>query len=366
MAMMATGGSLKGQRIIVTGSNSGIGRETASELAARGAAVTLACRNVAAAKTTAEDIRKHHPGADVRVGAPLDLGSAASIRAFVHAEGGPGKPLHVLVNNAGANYLPRRRTNDGFCTLAQVNYLGPYLLTRLLEPSLLAAAPRARVVNLSSVMSRLGSMPPNPRDYLTSEAAGGENYAASKLANVFFTYEAQRRLAPLGVQSCAVDPGSVNTDIYRSVAMGRGVFKAVREFFCSPPREGAAAVVHAASEPWPEARGRQRSRGSSDSGDVPRDELRFYGRGLFGTPPLAWVGGPYLGPLGALKRAASSLPCLFSAALDQPLRRITGGRLGSITRQVQSASSSYDTDYAAALWDVSAEALGLPRDPVAK
>ncbi len=80
----------------------------------------------------------------------------------------------------------------------QVNYLGPYLLTRLLEPSLAAGAP-SRVVNLSSVMSRFGELT-NPRDYLRQPNRGGEDYAASKLANVLFSYEAQRRLSPLGIQ----------------------------------------------------------------------------------------------------------------------------------------------------------------------
>lgn len=359
---------LAGRSIIVTGANQGIGKEAAAELAARGASVTLACRDTAAAEAAAADIRRRHPHADVSVGPPLDLGSTDSVRAFASSVGGGGssgggrasghpEPLHVLVNNAGANYLPQGRTPEGVCTLAQVNYLGPYLLTRLLEPRLAAGAP-SRVVNVSSIMSRFGEVG-NAQDFLTSPDRGGEDYAATKLANVLFTYESQRRLAPLGIQSCAVDPGSVNTAIYRNNrVLGHGPFRAVREFFCSPPSEGAAAVVDAATVPW----AAPAVAGSSSDADVPRRQLRFYGRGLFGTPPVTWMGGPYHGMFGAVRRAALAPFALLSAALDQPVRNLSGGRLGAMTRQVPSSPSSYDRELAAALWNLSADTVGVPRD----
>lgn len=363
-------GSLRGKRVIVTGSNTGIGRETAAELSKLGATTILACRNTQAAEEAAAEIRRCQPGADVIVGPALDLSSPASIRAFAAEVGAPeAGALHVLVNNAGANYLPRGLVAGGVCRMAQVNYLGPYLLTRLLTPALRRASPEARVVNVSSVMSRLASLPPHPRDYLTKEAAGGENYGASKLANILFTYESQRRLGHLGIQSCAVDPGSVNTGIYRNSFLGQGPFKAVREFICSPPGEGAHAVVDAVTDQSTEASAviqpdhqavNLSDMSGADASDN-RSQLRFYGRGLFGLPPVTWVGGPYPGVRGAVRRTLGMLPCLVGAALDQPIRNISRGRWGVTTRRVPSAQPSYDMIYGAELWDESADAAGVPR-----
>ena len=204
---------------MVTGANSGIGFETARALARHGAGVTLACRNVAAAEQAAERIRSSHSGidnfgadvrgaggrgADVRV-AELDLSSLASVRSFADAWKGP---LDLLVNNAGV-MAPRtwQGTADGFELQFGTNHLGHFALTGLLLAALHAAA-SPRVVTVSSLAHHRGRpdvLDGNPPQTYRPEPA----YGNSKLANVLFGAELQRRAAANGsaLTSTMAHPG---------------------------------------------------------------------------------------------------------------------------------------------------------------
>ncbi|CAK9863954.1 unnamed protein product [Sphagnum jensenii] len=189
---------------IVTGANTGIGRETALGLAKAGMKVFLACRNADKAREAATYIRQscsHIPGgqADVDI-LVLDLQSLQSVRKCATDFKSRNLPLHLLVNNAGVNPIhipgPPWYTAEGVGVSAQINYLGPYVLTRLLEKNLVAAAP-SRVVNVSSIRHRQGKMQdPVYHDVLREkflrdfEAA---SYTEAKLANILFTFELQRR-----------------------------------------------------------------------------------------------------------------------------------------------------------------------------
>ncbi|MGX6448891.1 oxidoreductase [Patulibacter sp. S7RM1-6] len=201
-----------GRRAVVTGANSGLGKQTALALARAGAAVTLACRDVAKGEAAADAIRRAAPGAAVRVEA-LDLASLASVRAFAAREQDAGAPLDLLVNNAGVMATPPRLTADGFELQLGTNHLGHFALTGLLLP-LLRAADAARVVTLSSVAHRLGRI---AFDDLQSERHYGawRAYGQAKLANLLFARELARRAeaAGLALRSLAAHPGYSSTNL---------------------------------------------------------------------------------------------------------------------------------------------------------
>ncbi len=194
-------GSQAGRTIVVTGANSGLGLVTARELAREGARVILAVRDVEKGEAAAATI----PGdREVR---QLDLADLASVRAFAEAWTGA---LDVLVNNAGIMAIPERRTADGFEMQIGTNHLGHFALTNLLLPHL-----TDRVVTLSSQAHRAGSI---RLDDLNWEQGGYRSWAAygqSKLANLLFTSELQRRLEEVGspVRALAAHPGYAATNL---------------------------------------------------------------------------------------------------------------------------------------------------------
>jgi NAD(P)-dependent dehydrogenase (short-subunit alcohol dehydrogenase family) len=204
--------NLSGKTIIVTGGNSGIGYEASLQLAGKGARVVLACRDQTKAKAAANAIRAVHPNAIVDV-MSLDLASLASVRAFAEAFHAQQRALDVLCNNAGVMALPYRKTADGFEMQFGTNHLGHFALTaHLLD--LLRATPGARVVNVSSGAHRAGwirfddlQWQQGYRKWLA--------YGQSKLANLLFTYELQRRLAAanVAVMSVACHPGYAATNL---------------------------------------------------------------------------------------------------------------------------------------------------------
>ncbi|KAL4459097.1 hypothetical protein ABPG75_013962 [Micractinium tetrahymenae] len=372
---------MEGRQVVVTGATQGIGREAARQLAAQGARVVLACRDVERAEAVAEGIRRQHPGAQVEVGPPLDLGSLESVRSFAAAYKKRHRRLDCLVNNAGTNYTKPWFTPEGVGGLCQVNYLGHYALTRLLEDMLQASAP-SRVVNVSSVTHRYGWV--GEVGKFLSSWRPGSYYPSTKLANVLFAYELQRRLGEHGVQSCAVDPGGVASNIWTGSVFSRPPLSWFIGNLYAPPSDGAAAVVHAASVPWGQERkaaaainarwmGTDSSSNGSSHGRRRRHaahaapDLRFYARGLFASPAVtSWRGTPQDPAPGLLDRVRGALwggTAVVASLLDYPLRRITGGRLNSGTRPAPSAPLSYNAGLAAQLWDLSADASGLPCEP---
>ena len=206
--------TVDGKVSIVTGSNTGLGRATALELARRGSRVILAARSKERTIPALDEIAGE-VGADRVEFLQLDLASLASVKNATETFLSSGRPLHVLVNNAG---LAGRRgmTAEGFELTFGVNYLGHYLLTRLLLDGLVASAP-ARIVHVaSSVHHRVGKINWDRLRERRLLPATGE-YAVSKLANVLFNSELARRLAGTRVTTYAAHPGLAATDIYRVV-----------------------------------------------------------------------------------------------------------------------------------------------------
>ncbi len=204
------------QRVaIITGGNSGIGFVTASKLAARGFHVILASRNQQASSQAITRIHAVSPDAIVE-SIPLDLASFASVRACASAFQATGYPLHILINNAGGSVPGKQAsfTADGFEMTFGTNHLGHFLFTNLLLTELKQSAP-ARVITVSSELHNPAYAGGSPPDFDYDNLKGEKYYKPqvfyrnSKLANMWFAYELQRRLAGTGVTSNAVCPGFV-------------------------------------------------------------------------------------------------------------------------------------------------------------
>ena len=189
-----------GRTFVVTGANSGLGASTARALAAHGATVVLACRNV----TKGEAAAKTMPG-DVRV-QPLDLADLASVRAFADSVA----DVDVLVNNAGVMAVPFGRTADGFEMQVGTNFLGHFALTGLLLDRI-----AARVVTVSSNAHKAGQINLDDLNWERRRYQRWRAYAQSKLADLVFAYELQRRLTAAGspVLSLAAHPGYASTEL---------------------------------------------------------------------------------------------------------------------------------------------------------
>lgn len=201
--------SIDGKSVLVTGANSGIGLATAAELARRGATVTITARNDTKGRQAAEQIERT-TGASVAVRL-LDLSELDSIRSFVTGFEGDHTRLDVLINNAGVMAGSRRETPDGFEWTFGVNHLGPFLLTNLLTPLLADGAP-SRIINVSSGAHRSARRGVDFDDIqMTGGYSSSRAYAVSKLANIAFTVELERRLGEIGISARALHPGVVGT-----------------------------------------------------------------------------------------------------------------------------------------------------------
>lgn len=199
-----------GRLAVVTGANSGLGRSTAWDLARAGATVIVACRNTSKGEEAAARIKQDVPDADLRI-EQLDLADLDSVRAF--ADGLSEDRLDLLINNAGVMAPPRQLTKDGFESQFGTNHLGHFALTGRLMPKLLAA-PEPRVVTLSSGAHRIGRINfddlQGERRYIAWLA-----YGQSKLANLMFALELQRRATEAGTElkSMAAHPGYSATNL---------------------------------------------------------------------------------------------------------------------------------------------------------
>ncbi len=234
---------MTGKTVLITGANTGIGKATASELAARGARVALLCRDPAKAEAARTEIRARTPAAQVDV-LSLDLRSLASVRSCAKAVLEAYSRVDVLLNNAGVVPSTLRLTADGFEEQIGVNHLGHFLLTNLLLERLAASAP-ARVVTVSSMMHAGGAI-----DFASFRGPAKYNaiaaYRQSKLANILFANELARRVATRGVTSNSLHPGGVATEIMRDanwlIRVGMGLVGA-------SPEKGARTSVQLASAP---------------------------------------------------------------------------------------------------------------------
>ncbi|MDR3035872.1 MAG: SDR family NAD(P)-dependent oxidoreductase [Kitasatospora sp.] len=283
-----------GRTAVVTGANSGIGFETARVLAERGAAVALACRDPGTATEAAARISARIPGASLSV-VRLDLASLASVREAAAELRGRHDRLDLVINNAGLMMPPYGRTEDGFEQQLGINHLGHFALTGLLLDRMLAV-PGSRVVSVSSNAHRMGRIDFGnlhwERGYRRSAA-----YGQSKLANLVFTYELQRRLAAAGAATAALaaHPGLSRTELVRHLPG------------------------------WMRLGSRLAPSQSSAMGALPT--LRA------ATDPAA-MGGQYYGPAGR-------------------------GEFTGPARRVESSARSHDAETARRLWDESERLTGV-------
>ena len=242
--MPAVSVSLQGKTALVTGANTGIGRETARELARAGARVWVACRSQAKADAAMADIRLSVPTADLAF-LSLDLGSLAATRTAAQEFLASGDKLDLLVNNAGLAGS-QGTTSDGFEIQFGTNHLGPYLFTRLLLDRVVAASP-ARIVNVASRGHyRSKGIPYQHMRAPTRTTAGFDEYCDSKLANVLFTKSLAKRLVGTGVTTYSLHPGVVASDIWRRVPQP---FRWLAHQFMLTNAQGALTSLHCATAP---------------------------------------------------------------------------------------------------------------------
>ncbi len=235
-----------GRRAIVTGGNSGIGWHTARELARAGAEVTIASRDEGKANAAADGIRAVLPDARIRTEV-LDLARLASVRAFVERQLADAQPIDLLVNNAGVMALPKRRVSpDGHELQFATNVLGPFVLTGLLLPHILAAA-APRVVTVSSYAHTQGG--PTPIEDLESEESYRpvRAYSKTKLANILVTRELQRR-AGTRLLAVAAHPGASSTNLAVDTSLPMKLITwAMRPMLHSAAAAGAGPTLRAAT-----------------------------------------------------------------------------------------------------------------------
>jgi NAD(P)-dependent dehydrogenase (short-subunit alcohol dehydrogenase family) len=241
---------MAGRTVVVTGGNSGVGKATATALASAGAHTVITARNQAKGEEARADICRASGSDQVEL-VVFDLADLASVGLGAATLLDRCEHIHVLVNNAGLVLSERTETADGFETTFGVNHLGPFHLTRLLIDRLVASAP-ARVVNVASIAHRSarGGL---AFDDLQSDRhyRGMQAYSRSKLANILFTNELARRLAPDRVTANSLHPGTVATGYARdgdaSGFLAFGI-KVIKPFILTPER-GARTSVYLASSP---------------------------------------------------------------------------------------------------------------------
>jgi NAD(P)-dependent dehydrogenase (short-subunit alcohol dehydrogenase family) len=236
-----------GRTAVITGANTGLGYETAAALAAKGAHVVLAVRNLDKGKEAADQITHRSPGANVSL-QELDLTSLESVRAAAEQLKSTYDTIDLLINNAGVMMTPKGTTKDGFELQFGINHLGPFALTGLLLDRVLAV-PGSRVVTVSSLVHR--SAREIKFDDLQSERKYSRvgAYAQSKLANLMFTYELQRRLTGSNTIAVAAHPGNSNTDLTRNLPAAIRVVGALAAPLSQSADKGALPTLRAATDP---------------------------------------------------------------------------------------------------------------------
>lgn len=236
-----------GRTALVTGANSGIGFEAARVLAARGARVLIGCRSEERASAARARILGLHRDAEVAVVA-LDLGDLSSVRAAADVVNQEAR-LDLLVNNAGIMVPPREETADGFESQFGVNHLGHFALTGLLLGKI-EATPGARVVSVSSNAHKFGAIDFDDLQAEKSYSRVGR-YNMSKLANLLFVQELQRRLSPRSTDAIAVGchPGVSPTELIRFLPGWIQLLSPLMSFLSHEPPEAALPTLRAATDP---------------------------------------------------------------------------------------------------------------------
>ncbi len=245
---VVAGQDLSGRRAIVTGASAGLGVETARALVAAGAEVILPVRSPDKARANTGDF------ADKVRFADLDLGNFDSVRHFAQTIIDDGRPVDMLINNAGIMATPLRRTPQGYEGQFATNHLGHFLLSTLLLPAM-RKAPAARLVSLSSVGHRISPVVFEDVHFQTRDYDKWQAYGQSKTANALFAVEFDRRESANGIRAFSVHPGGIMTDLQRDLAneemQAMGWINEsgeVRNGFKTPP-QGAATAIWCATSP---------------------------------------------------------------------------------------------------------------------
>jgi NAD(P)-dependent dehydrogenase (short-subunit alcohol dehydrogenase family) len=244
---------LTGQQVLVTGASAGLGLETSRALAAHGAAVTMAVRDLTKGTAAMEQILDEVQDAtlDLR---QLDLADLSSVRTFAHGFVEDHPVLHVLIGNAGVMACPQGTTVDGFETQFGTNHLGHFLLVELLTPSLVAAG-GARVVLLSSAGHRFGDVDLEDPNFEHQPYDAWVSYGRAKTANVLCAVGIDQRLRDQGVRAFAVHPGGIQTELGRHLTDETLGVLIERSKAGNAPvawktvEQGAATTVYAATAP---------------------------------------------------------------------------------------------------------------------
>ena len=247
---------LSGKIAVVTGANSGLGWHTTLALAQRGAQVVMACRDRGKTDAAIARIRAQAPEAKLEFMA-LDLADLASVRAFAKAFAAGHSRLDILCNNAGVMALPQRKTKDGFEMQMGTNHLGHFALTGLLLP-LLKATPGSRVISVASLAHRwTKGIDPEDLNLERRRYEKWDAYGKTKLANLLFTFELDRRLraAGAGVITAAAHPGYSATNLgFAGPAMenssaGKWFMNVGNALFAQPAEAGALPQIYACTMP---------------------------------------------------------------------------------------------------------------------
>jgi len=237
-------GDLDGRTFLITGANTGIGKETARALASRGARVHIACRSEESGRKAIQEIAAQTGSRKLEL-LSLDLGDLDSVRACAQEFLARDEPLHVLINNAGLAGK-HGKTASGFEAAFGTNHIGPFLLTSLLLDRIRESAP-ARVVNVASVAHYdARGIDFDAVRKPTRTITGMREYRVSKLANVLHAGELARRLENTGVTTYSLHPGVVASDIWRRVPWPA---RALMKRRMISPEEGARTSVYCATAP---------------------------------------------------------------------------------------------------------------------
>jgi len=240
---------MKDKIVLITGANSGIGKETTRALAKKGATIIMACRHLEKAEPVCEMIQTESKNPNIEV-MKLDLASLKSVRNFTQEFKARYQKLNVLINNAGVFCMKREETEEGFELTMGVNHLGHFLLTYELLP-ILEKTPEARIINLSSDAHFSGDLDLDDLHFKRRKYSGFKAYGASRLATVFFTQELAERLKEKNITVNSLHPGHVDTNMWDLWGAQRrwyqSLLSGMMKLFLISAEEGAQTSIYLAS-----------------------------------------------------------------------------------------------------------------------